>query len=158
MIHCHFDEGYSMDLRHVTATALIMNENNQILLIKRAVYLSNPNKWALPGGYLDHGERIGEGIIREVLEETGYKGQIISLFFINDNPRRPQEDKQNVEFVFLVKVDKKVQEHDQEVQEVKWFSLKNLPSKDLFAYDHFEDIQLYLQHLKIPKILPMFSL
>jgi 8-oxo-dGTP diphosphatase len=156
MIHCHFDEGFVADLRHVTVSALIVNDKNQIMLVKRAKHLKNPDKWAMPGGYLDHSERTSQGVLREVLEETGHQGEVKKLFYLNDNPKRPNEDTQNVEFLFLVKVIEKIQEPDKEVQEVRWFDLNSLPPKGEFAFDHFEDIELYLQHLKNPKSLPIF--
>jgi 8-oxo-dGTP diphosphatase len=32
-----------------------------------------PKPWKFPGGYVDPGETIREGVIREVFEETGVK-------------------------------------------------------------------------------------
>lgn len=49
--------------------ALIFRRNS-ILLVERA---GNPLKgyWSLPGGLLETGETLEEGVVREVLEETG---------------------------------------------------------------------------------------
>ncbi len=52
--------------------ALVLNENGDILLIKRTkddTYM--PGKWELPGGKLDPGQDISNALEREVLEETG---------------------------------------------------------------------------------------
>ena len=48
------------------AAAIIVNENGQILLQSRA----DNDKWGLPGGCQELGERFEETIIREIKEET----------------------------------------------------------------------------------------
>ena len=48
------------------AAAIIVNENNQILLQSR----SDRDKWGLPGGCQELGERFQDTIIREIKEET----------------------------------------------------------------------------------------
>ena len=68
---------------------------------------------------------------------------MIKLFQIGDNPRRRHEDRQNVSLVYLVKPLKKIGESDDEISEVKWFALDNLPLAQDFAFDHWEVIERY---------------
>ncbi len=60
------------------ATALVLNRHNQILLGKRAV---EPAKgaWCLPGGFIEFDETMEQAALRELLEETGLKGEIVSF-------------------------------------------------------------------------------
>jgi mutator protein MutT len=52
--------------------ALIVNEKNQTLLIKRRPNdVHSPGVWEVPGGRLDAGESPFGGLKRETLEETG---------------------------------------------------------------------------------------
>lgn len=147
MINCQFENGNKASLRHVTVDAIILNDDkSEILLVKRASHLSNPNKYALPGGFLDHDETTEEAVLREVMEETGYKAEVLSLFRVNDNPNRPQEDRQNVTFVFLIEAKEKIKNHDKEITNVSWFKLDKLPSEDQFAFDHYENIQMYIEY------------
>ncbi len=157
MIKCQFENGRESSLRHVTIGAIAI-KNNQILLAKRAAHLLNGDKYCIPGGFLDRDEATSEAVLRELQEETGYTGKIKCLFRVNDSPRRPQEDRQNVDFVFIVDVLEKIGEPDGETQEVKWFDINNLPPEDQFAFDHYENIQLYLQHLEKQFSLPIFNL
>ncbi|QIV96431.1 bifunctional NMN adenylyltransferase/nudix hydrolase [Allofrancisella inopinata] len=52
----------------VTVDALVV-VNNHVLLIQRK-QAPGKNLWALPGGFLDHGEFIAQAIVRELYEET----------------------------------------------------------------------------------------
>ncbi|WP_119343204.1 bifunctional nicotinamide-nucleotide adenylyltransferase/Nudix hydroxylase [Facilibium subflavum] len=52
----------------VTVDAMVI-VNNKLLLIKRK-YAPGKELWAFPGGFLDQEERIFDGIIRELVEET----------------------------------------------------------------------------------------
>ncbi|GIT13575.1 MAG: NUDIX hydrolase [Chloroflexota bacterium] len=71
----------------IVATALI-ERNNQILIIKRAVQVGY-GLWSLPGGYVDRGEIVENAAAREVLEETGLKvktDKLLGLFSEQGNP------------------------------------------------------------------------
>ena len=49
---------------------------NKILLCKRAI---NPRKgfWTLPAGFMENAETLQDGALRETLEETGSKAEIV---------------------------------------------------------------------------------
>ena len=146
MIKCTFENGHTANLRHVTVDSLAIKDN-KILLVKRAAHLTNPNKYALPGGYLDRDETTAQAAVRELREETGYAGTVTDLFRICDNPDRRGEDRQNVGFIYLVQVGEKNGESDDEISEVKWFDLDQLPDEAEFAFDHFEHINRYKTYL-----------
>lgn len=63
--------GYSLFNNPVGATEAVIIRNGRILMIRRA---KEPRKgfWDFPGGFIDGFETPGEGIIREVREETGF--------------------------------------------------------------------------------------
>lgn len=65
----------------VGGDAAVIDSEGNILLIQR----SDNKKWAMPGGLLEVGETPAEGVIREVLEETGVKSRIVSLIGIFDS-------------------------------------------------------------------------
>lgn len=159
MISCIFEDGGKAKLRHVTTSNIIVNkEKSAILLVKRgAASTTCPNLWALPGGFLDRGEYLNEGMLREVLEETGYQCRIETLFRIVDNPNRPKEDRANVDFVFVAFAGTKDGTPDKEVSEVKWFAFGEVPPSAKWAFDHYEDLQLYQKHLQSPFTLPLIG-
>ena len=56
----------------ISVYAILRNEKGEILLLRRSENShSNPGKWDLPGGKLDHREPLEEAAVREVWEETG---------------------------------------------------------------------------------------
>lgn len=142
MLTCTFEHGATASLRHVTIDALII-QDGKVLMVKRAKHLNEGGKWALVGGFVERDETIEQAVQREVMEEAGYEINQLKLFLIRDNPGRPHEDRQNISFVYTCNAIKKVAEHDDEVDEVKWFDLDELPPDDQIAFDHADDLAKY---------------
>ncbi|MFZ5534590.1 MAG: NUDIX hydrolase [Patescibacteria group bacterium] len=106
MITCLFENGHEAHLRHVVVHAIV-EKDGALLLVKRAPNLLEGGKWSLPSGFLDRDETAAEGALRELYEETGWRGTVSSLFLIKTSPHRPHEDRQNVSFHFVVTPTKK---------------------------------------------------
>ena len=100
MITCTCENGNQNSLRHVTVGCLVMTDD-QILLAKRAEGLLEAGKWCLLGGYADRDETTEETGIRESMEESGWVVNNLRLLRINDNPNRPHEDRQNIDFIYI---------------------------------------------------------
>jgi len=67
------------NLFQIRVTGLLI-ENGKILLVNQKV---SPNRsWSLPGGRLEQGETLEQGIVREVFEETGLNVKVIKLLYI----------------------------------------------------------------------------
>ena len=146
MITCKFENGGMASLRHVVVDALVLNDKNQILLVKRASHLICGNMYGLIGGYVERDETTKEAVKREVKEETGYEVKDIKLLRIVDDPDRPKEDRQNIAFVYLAKAVKQTGKKDRESVSLHWFSLNNLPGPNEFAFDHYDNIIFFRQN------------
>ena len=162
MITCTFENGNvaSPGLRHVIVNAIVIKDD-QVLLGLRGTVNGKPmlesGKWALLGGFFGFGENLIQAVKREVMEESGWEIDDLQLFRINDNPGRPKEDRQNVDMIFVARAVTRSGGHDEEVKELKWFPLDDLPRVDQIAFDHAEDLELYRQYLADPRPLPILG-
>ena len=83
--------------------------------------------WALPGCFGEVGYSPKENIRKEVQEETGFSVEVGSLLAIFDTNRFQLQNKQYVKFVFDCQLlDGRFQEN-QEVAELGFFNIENLP-------------------------------
>lgn len=65
----------------LTGDGAIIDDAGRILLIRR----SDNGLWAMPGGGLEVGETAAQGVVREVLEETGITCEPVALVGIYDS-------------------------------------------------------------------------
>lgn len=162
MISCTFEGGNiaSPGLRHITVVVIVYREH-KILLGLRGTKNGKPileaGKWGPLGGFLDRDETMQECARREVMEESGWEIKTPQLFIINDSPNRPMEDRQNVDMIYIAEATIQSGTHDEEVKELRWFDLDNLPPDDHIAFDHALAIRLYKKHQITPLALPIFG-
>ena len=64
-----------------TVGAVIVNDQNEVLLVKRAIE-PHLGKWAIPSGFLENGEDPVVGLKREVGEELGAAVEPINILGI----------------------------------------------------------------------------
>jgi 8-oxo-dGTP diphosphatase len=74
----------------LVAVGAVVVDNGRALLVRRG---SEPLKghWSLPGGMLEVGESLNDGVVREVREETGLTVQPIELIELLDKIHRDGE-------------------------------------------------------------------
>ena len=73
----------------VAAYALCRDDLGRMLLARVAPGYMGAGTWTLPGGGLDFGEDPMDAVIRELAEETGLAGRVLSLSFVNSHTNGP---------------------------------------------------------------------
>ena len=112
------------------AAAIIVNENGQILLQSRA----DNDRWGLPGGCQELGERFEDTVIREVKEETNLditEDNLELIAIVSGNTRRNEYPNGDVVInntaLYCVKNYSGKLKWDSESKNMKFFDLDNLP-------------------------------
>lgn len=103
---------------YTLGTACLIEHDDKILLVQTA-YRRN---WSLPGGLLDRGESPAEGLVREVLEETGVRVDVCGEPIVVVDL-----DRQLVEFFFRATLAPGVAPDDvrggaPEIERIGWFA------------------------------------
>jgi 8-oxo-dGTP diphosphatase len=126
----------------VTADGIVL-KGNDIVLIKRG---KEPFKgsYALPGGFLNYGEKLEECAVREVLEETGVKTKVVELVGIYSSPDRDPRGHFVTAVYHLEPVGGMLKAGD-DAKDAEWVPLDKLPK---FAFDHGKIIQDFLSRRK----------
>jgi len=121
------------------ATALVLNEQRQLLLGRRK---NDPQKghWCLPGGFIEQGESMEQAALRELKEETGLDGAIVS--FVDCFYQESRFYGSLIIFGYLVEIKGGTMQAADDLEEVRFFDLADLPALA------FESHQKLVEQLK----------
>lgn len=67
----------------------VAQEDLRLLLCRRAI-MPRRGYWTLPAGYMEEGETLAQGTVREAAEEAGVELEIDAVLALYDIPRRSQ--------------------------------------------------------------------
>ena len=84
----------------VAVAAVVFDEAGRALMVERGQPPSQ-GLWALPGGLLDLGEAVRDGVIREVREETGAEIEIVELIDLFEPIHRDPDGRIHYHFVVI---------------------------------------------------------
>ena len=110
-------------------------KGKKFLLIKRGI-TPKKGRWASPSGFIEVGETPEQACLRELKEETGISGRILKLIGIE---RREEKEIYGdmVVIKYLVEVDEGELTPGDEVDEVKFFEIPELPN---YYMDRFKQV------------------
>ncbi|MDP2308226.1 MAG: NUDIX hydrolase [Pseudomonadota bacterium] len=120
-----------------TVDALI-ERDGAIVLVRRRY---EPLGWALPGGFVDPGEKVGDAAVREAKEETGLDITLGALLHVYSDPRRDPR-RPTLSVVFTAQGSGELVAGD-DAGDAQWFPLGALPSPIVF--DHAAIIADYIR-------------
>lgn len=91
------------------------------------------SKWKLPKGIVEKGESLKETALREVREETGLTGEVVTNigrieYWFYWRPRKKRYHKY-VHFFLIRHTGGDETQHDWEIEEVRWFAIDEAVEK-----------------------------
>jgi ADP-ribose pyrophosphatase YjhB (NUDIX family) len=112
----------------VVGVGALIIDGDRILLVERG---REPLKgfWSLPGGALETGETLHEGIRREVLEETGLQVIPVEMFEIFERIIRDDDGRPEYHYVlmdYVCEVAGGALQAGDDVSKVEWFEKEAL--------------------------------
>lgn len=112
--------------------AAIPIKDGKILLSIRAI---DPYKGELDliGGFIKPGETAEEAVIRETKEETGLDVEVVKLFKTYSDTYG-EKDKFVLGIDFIVKIVGGTEKAADDVAELKWIDIKDLPSLEIKSF------------------------
>lgn len=128
-----FSYDYARPALTVDVVLVTREAKPRVLLIERK---GEPfaGKWALPGGFVEEGERLATAAVRELEEETGLTTtELEQLYAAGDPGRDPRGWTVSVVFLARVDVRKAKAVAGDDAAKVVWFPLAKLPE---LAFDH----------------------
>ena len=110
----------------VSVRALILNKNkDQILMVREA----NSGTYSFPGGWADLYDSPGQTAINESSQEAGADIEIVRLVgVLNRTPFKSGVHVPEYLIVFEAKLKGDLHEHEYETDDVRWFSIDDLPT------------------------------
>jgi 8-oxo-dGTP diphosphatase len=111
----------------------IIIDDGKVVLIKR---LNEPYKdhWAIPGGFVEYGEKVEDAAIREAKEETGLDIELIKLVGVYSDPNRDPRG-HTVTVAFTSKITGGKLKSDSDAKDAKFIDIESISDMDL-AFDH----------------------
>lgn len=93
-----------MEKRRVAVRGII-HKDGKLLAVKHKTHDGGAaDFWAIPGGGLNIGESIHEGLVREMIEETGIKPEVGRLMIVQQYPFTHHDGKTLEHFELLFEV------------------------------------------------------
>jgi bifunctional NMN adenylyltransferase/nudix hydrolase len=133
----------------VTTDAVVV-QSGHVLLVKRGG-MPGEGLWALPGGFLNQGETVKEGVLRELIEETKIGVRLpklegsIEKWFLADHPHRSQRGR-TVSHAALIRLpdgELPTIKGSDDAVDAKWVLLDDLDPTKMFE-DHWDIIDQFL--------------
>ncbi len=113
----------------VPTVDVIIEIGEKVVLIRRK---HPPRGWAIPGGFIDAGERAEEAAVREALEETGLSVTLTALLGVYSDPARDTR-RHTISTVYVATAEGTPSGGD-DAAEAALFGERDLPAP--LAFDH----------------------
>jgi len=121
----------------------VLIEDQTVMLVQRK-HEPFQGTWALPGGFVECGEKTEDAVVREVFEETGLHTKIRLLLGVYSDPNRDPRGHTVTIVYALDRIGGQLSAGD-DARSVRFFKVNELPA---LAFDHSLIVMDALQRAK----------
>ncbi len=125
----------------VPTVDVIIEAGDRIVLVRRK---HPPPGWAIPGGFIDAGEKAQDAAVREALEETGLRVSLTGLLGVYSDPSR--DPRRHTISMVYIGIAEGTPSGGDDAAEARLFSERDLPSP--LAFDHARILADYFRFKK----------
>ena len=114
--------------RPIVGVGAVIFDQGRVLLVQRG-HAPMQGEWSLPGGALEVGETLDEGVKREVLEETGLFVEPVAMVEVFDRIARDAAGRVKFHYVlvdYLCRVTGGSPAHASDAAALRWAALDEL--------------------------------
>lgn len=114
--------------RPIVGVGAVIFDQERVLLVQRG-HPPMQGEWSLPGGALEVGETLHEGVKREVLEETGLTVEPVVIVEVFDRIARDNVGRVQFHYVlvdYLCRVTGGSPAHASDAADLRWAALDDL--------------------------------
>lgn len=129
----------------------VIFKDNKILLVRE---IADKGRWTLPGGWADVNETPSESVTREVLEESGFKTQVIKLLAVYDREKQqhpPAFPYHVYKLFFHCEIIGGEAKTSNETSEIAWFKETEIPELSESRVKK-EQISRFFQYYRQPNL------
>jgi len=129
-----FTYAYPRPALTVDAVIVARHAGKVLLLLVKRKHPPFEGQWAIPGGFVQMDEPLGQAAARELAEETGLSGIALKQFYTYGDPLRdPRHRTVTVVYVGLIYDEPPMPDAGDDAAEAAWFDMHQLPE---LAFDH----------------------
>jgi ADP-ribose pyrophosphatase YjhB (NUDIX family) len=123
-----------------TASALCLDDDRRLLLARRA-HEPFRGRWDTPGGFVEEDEHPLDALRRELREETGLEIEPLEFFGVwMDRYGAGDDDRVTLNLFWTVRAVGGEERPDDDVAELCWFALDELPAPHEVAFRRIADV------------------
>lgn len=134
---------------YIGAGGVVINRNEELLVVSERFRRSSTPYYKLPGGALHQGEHLVDGVIREVLEETGVRTQFEALACFR-HWHGYRYGKSDIYFICrLSPLSEAITRHEYEIEECLWMPVGDYLESELVSPFNKQIVQAALDQTGI---------
>ena len=128
------------------AVDVILEKDDHLLVVLRK---KDPFKgsFAIPGGFMNEGERVEDAATREMLEETSLNIELIDILGVYSAPNRDPRG-HVVSIVFIAKMLSGNAKAGDDADSFEWLTIEDLIKNKRVAFDHIKILEDYREWKK----------